>query len=108
MESDNWCRERFLIDGFNEECNNIAASCMNVVDCSMSEIRFQTTVKWYLSCLYHIFCNPEPLGMEFNTVQCSIIGDLIFIEIYVGYEGMNKRKYPLKIGSTEYCTKSIM
>ena len=36
----------FLIDGFNGECNTIAASYLKVGDESMSEIRFGATAKW--------------------------------------------------------------
>ena len=37
-DSYKWWRERLLIDGFNETCNNIAASYLKVGDESMSAI----------------------------------------------------------------------
>ena len=56
-----------LIDGFNETCNNIAASYLKIGDESMSEIRFRTTEKGNLPHLSYIFRKPEPLGTEFKT-----------------------------------------
>ena len=57
-----------LIDGFNVACTNTAVSYLKVGDESMSAIGFHTTSKGDLPHLSYIFCNPEPLGMEFKTV----------------------------------------
>ena len=48
-----------LIDGFNAECKNIAASFLKVGDESMSAIRFRTTAKGNLPHLSYIFCVQE-------------------------------------------------
>ena len=61
-----------FIYGFNEACENIAASYLKVGDDSMSAIRFWTTAKWDLPHLSYIFRNPEPLGTDFNTVACYV------------------------------------
>ena len=81
-----------LIDGFNAECNNITASSLKVRDESMSEIRFRTTAKGNLPHLSYIFCKPEPLGIEFNTFECYVTGELLFIEVQRGKEGMKQSK----------------
>ena len=59
-------------------CKNIAASFLNGGD-SMSAIRFRTTAKGNLPHLSYILRKPEPLGTEFNTVDCSVTGALISI-----------------------------
>ena len=69
------------INGYNEACNNTSLGYLKVEDESMSAIRFWTTVKGDLPHLYYIFWKPEPLGMQFNTVECYITGEFIFIEI---------------------------
>ena len=74
---------------------------------SMSEISFKTTVKGKLPHLSYIFCKPEPLGTEFKKVAYSITGALIFIEVQIGKEGENIRKYHQKLGATENCTKRM-
>ena len=70
-----------LIDGFNTECKNIAASFLKVGDDSMSAIRFWTTAKGSLPHFLYIFRKPEPLGIEFNKFSCSVKGALLFIEL---------------------------
>ena len=75
-----WRREKLLIDGFNATCNNVAASSLKVGDESMSTIIFGAMAKGNLPHLSYIFRKPEPLGTEFKTVACSIIGTLLFIE----------------------------
>ena len=66
------------INGFGEACKNIAASYLKVGDESTGKIRFQTTAN--LPHFSYICCKTEALGKEFNTVACSVIGNLIFIE----------------------------
>ena len=82
-----------LIAGFNAACKNIAASFLKVGDESMGAIRFRTTAKGNLPHLSYILLKPEPLGTEFNTVACSVTGDLIFIELQRGKEGIEHRNY---------------
>ena len=88
MNTDEWGREKILFDGFNTACKNIAASFLKVGDESMSAIRFRTTAKGNLLHLSTIFRKPEPLGTEFKTVACSVIGALLFIEVQRVKEGM--------------------
>ena len=47
--TDEWWREKLLIDGFNAACKNIDASFLKVGGDSMSAIRFQTIVKGNLT-----------------------------------------------------------
>ena len=96
-----------LIDGFNEACNNITASSLKFGDESTSAISFRTTAKGNLNHLYYIFHKPEPLGIEFKTVTRSVTGVLLFIEVQIGKEGENIRKYHQKLGATENCTKRM-
>ena len=60
--SDEWCRERLSIDGFNEACKNISAISLKVRDESMGAIVFQTTAKGNLPHLSHDLCKTEPPG----------------------------------------------
>ena len=71
-----------------------------VGDESMSAIWFRTTAKGYLPHLSYIFRNLEPLGTEFKTVACSVTGDLLFIEVQRGKEGMKDSRYQKEIGAT--------
>ena len=96
---------RLLIDVFNQACNNIAASYLKVCGESMSDICSRNTAKDNLLHLYNSFCNIEPLGMKFNTMNCSVTVYLIFIQKHRGKEGMNNRKYHMEIGTTEFFTK---
>ena len=102
-----WRREKFLIDGFNGECN-IVASYLKVGDESMSTINFPMKAKWNLPHLSYIFRKPEPLGTEFKTVACYVTGALLFIEVQRGKDGMKHRKYHKELGETVLCTKIIM
>ena len=86
-EDDEWWRERLLIDGFNKACSNIASCCLKVWDESMSAIQYFTTSKGKLPHLSYIFRNLEPIGTEFKTVACSVIGALVFLEIQWGRGG---------------------
>ena len=89
-----------LTYGFNEACKNISAKYLKVGDESMGAISFQTTVKGNLAHLSCIFYSPESLGTEFNKIACSIKGDLIFIELHRGEEGMQKSKHNQNLGAT--------
>ena len=71
-----------LIGGFNEACNNIAVSYLEVGGDSISAIIFWTTVKGNLPHLSYIFCKPEPLGTKFKTVSCSVTGSFLFVEVH--------------------------
>ena len=53
---------------------------MKFGDESMSTIIFWTTSEGKLPLLFYILRKPEPLGIEFKTVACSVIGVLLFIE----------------------------
>ena len=64
-----WCMERYLKEGFNKACSNIALNCLNIGDESMSATQFCTTSKGDLPHLSHIFRNTELLGTEFNKVS---------------------------------------
>ena len=89
-------------------CKNIAASSLNVGDESMSAIRSRTTAKGNLPHLSYTFRKTEPLGTEFKTVACSTTGDLLFIELHRGKEGMKHSKYHKGLGATAAFTKRIM
>ena len=97
-----------LIDGFNEECKNIAYSYLKVGDESMSEIRFQTTEKGKLPHLSYSFRKMKPLGEEFKTVTYSVTGYFILIEIWRGKEWTKHRKYQQQLGVTAALTKRII
>ena len=97
-----------LTDGFNEECKNIASSYLKVGDEYMSAISFWTTEKGDLPHLTYIFHKTEPLGIEFNTLFCSVTGYLIFIEVHISKEGKNHRNYQHKIEATAACTKRMV
>ena len=56
----------------------------------------------------YIFHKPDPLGTDFNTVDCYITGSLILIEAQIVNKGMNNRKYQQQLGATESCTKIMM
>ena len=49
----------------------------------MSLIRFWAADKENLPHLSYILHKPEPLGTEFNTVDCSVTGAFIFIYIHI-------------------------
>ena len=74
----------------------------------MSAIRFRTTAKGNLPHLSYIFRKTEPLGTEFNTVACSVTGDLLFIEVQRGKEGTKDSRYQQELGATAACTKRMM
>ena len=97
-------KKSLLIYGFNEACNNVAASFLKIGDNSMREIRFKTTAKGNLPHLSYIFCKPKPMGTEFKTVVFSITGALILIELKRGKEGTNNIKYQQEIGVTAVYT----
>ena len=86
-------RENLLINGFNAACKNIAASFLKVRDESMSAIRFQTTARGNLPHLSYILRKSKPLGTEFKTFACYVTGDLVFIEVQRGKEGIKHSKY---------------
>ena len=73
----------------------------------MSEIHFRMTAKGNLPQLSYILHNPEPLGTVFKTVEFSVTGALLFLEIYIGKEGINNTKYHLQLGLKSTC-KNIM
>ena len=75
-------RGKMLIYGFNEARKNISDGYLKVGYESMSAISFWTTAKGNLPHLSNIFRNPDPLGIEFNTVAYYVIGALLFIEIH--------------------------
>ena len=70
-----------LIDGFNEEFNNIAASYLKVGNEATSAIRFWATAKGTLPQFSYIFHKTETLGVEFNTVACSDNGFYLYTYI---------------------------
>ena len=73
-----------LIDGFNKLYNNIAASYIKVGNESMSAINFRNTEKGGGSYLSYIFHKPEPMGVDFKNVACSVTVSLVLIYIYRG------------------------
>ena len=105
--TDEWWKEKLLIDGFNVACNNISDSSLKVGDESISAISFQTTAKGNLPHLFYIFRNTEPLGIEFKTVACYVTGDLLFIKLQIGKEGMKHSKCHHNLGATAACTKRM-
>ena len=108
MNKDEWWRAKHLLYGFNNACKNIAASFLKVGDESMSAIRFWTTAKGNLTHLSYIFRKPDSLGTKFKTVACSVTGDLLFIEVQRGKEGMKDSRYQKDLGATVACTKRMM
>ena len=56
-----WWREKFLIDGFNAACKNIAASFLKVGDEPMSAIRFWTMEKRERTSLVMYFLQAEAI-----------------------------------------------
>ena len=86
---------------------NLSASYLKVGYESMHVIRFRTTKKGNSTTLLYIFCMSEPLGTELNTVACSFTRDLIFIEVYIGKEGMKHSKYQQQLGTTTACNKRM-
>ena len=97
-----------LLNGFNEACNNIAASYLKVEDYSMDTISFWTTAKGGLSHFSYIFCNKETLGIELNNTACSVTGALLFIEIYICKVGKDISNHHLELRKMLACTKRIM
>ena len=75
---------RFLIDGFDKLCNNIADSYLKVGNKSVGAIHFWNIPKGNLPHLPYTLLNPEPLGTNFNTVACYFNGSLLFIDIPIG------------------------
>ena len=88
-----WWRGKLSIYGFNGEQKNIADSFLKVGDESISAIRFWTTAKRKFPHLSYICRKLEPLGTEFKTVDCYVIGDLLFIEFQIGKEVMKHINY---------------
>ena len=75
-----------MIDGFNKIFSNIAASYLKFRDKSMTEIQFFTNSKGGLPLFSYIFRKPETLGIELDTVVCSVTGYLVFLLIQHGKE----------------------
>ena len=73
----------------------------------MSAMRFQKISKGNLPHLSYIFLNPELIETEFKTVDWSVIGSLILVEIQWGKEGMNPIRYHLELSATAACTKIL-
>ena len=71
----------------------------------MSAICFRTTEKGNLPHLSYIFHKPYPLRTQFKTVACYVSGDLLFIELQRGKQGINHSKYQQGIGATASCIK---
>ena len=74
----------------------------------MSAIRFCITPTRNLPIFSYIFRDTEPLGTEFKTVACSVIGFLIFLEIQIRKEGTNNARYHQELGAMDAFTKSVM
>ena len=74
----------------------------------MSAIKFRTMLKGKLPDLSYIFRKLEPLGTEFKTVACYVIGSLIFLEIQQCKDGMKSSRYHLELGATAASTKRSM
>ena len=60
--TDNFCKVRGIIDGFNNSRRKIASGVVKTAYESMSAIQFFTTPKGDLTHYSYIFWNPEPLG----------------------------------------------
>ena len=60
--TNDWWREKLLIDGFNAVCNNNDTSFLKVGDESMSKNCVQTTAKGNLTHFSYIFHKPEQLS----------------------------------------------
>ena len=78
--TDEWWRDFFLINGFNESCNDIASSALKIGDELTSAISFMKTTKGNLAHLSYILRKLDPPGTEFKTLACSITGALLLIE----------------------------
>ena len=58
--------------------------------------------------LYYIFCKPKLLDTELMTVDCSVTGYLIFLEIRRGEYGIKLIWYHLELGATAACNKRLI
>ena len=74
----------------------------------MSAILFRTTLKGNLPHLYYILRKMEPLGMDFNTVDCYVTGYLVLLDIQQGKGGTKSSWYHLELGATAACIKILM
>ena len=86
-------------------CKNIAASYLKVGDKTISTIRFQTTANDKLPQLYCIYRKLEPLVTELNNVTYYFSGELFFIEIKKGKEGISEEEE--KVPSGAWVKKNI-
>ena len=74
-ESDPWNPVRALVDGFNDvRAQKVAAAHCKILDETMSGWSPTTTKYGGLPFLSFILRKPTPLGTEFKTVACSVLG----------------------------------
>ena len=74
----------------------------------MSVIRSCTMWKGDFRHLSYIFCNPEPLGTKFKTVDCYVTGSLIFLENQLGEEGMELIRFHFNLEAMAVCNNRLM
>ena len=74
----------------------------------MSAIQFCTTLKGDLPQLSYIFRNPEPLGTEINNVDCSRLGNMLYLGIQKGEEALKTSKLQKYLGGTDVCMKILV
>ena len=97
-----------IIVGFNESCRNIVLGVENTADYSMSAIRFHTTPKGDLSHYSNISRKTEPLGMELKHVECSMLGNMLDLEIQNGKQTTETSEFQKDTRGTVACTKRLM
>ena len=74
----------------------------------MSAIRLRTTPKSDLPLYSHVFSNTDPLGMKLNSLACSRLVTVLYLEIQKGNEAMRKSEIQLGIIGTTECMKRLM
>ena len=56
----------------------------------------------------YILCKTKHIGTKSKTVDLSVTGDLILLDIQQGKAGMKLIRYHLELGATASCTKRLM
>ena len=78
--TDPWNAVKSLIDGFNNNrAQNVVASHCNLADETMSSWSPTTTKYGGLPFLSFILRKPTPLGTEFKTMACTVLGEIIMM-----------------------------
>ena len=97
-----------IIDGFNHFHRNISSEVKNTADGLMISILFWATPKGDLSHYYNISRKTEPLGMELKHVECSMLGNMLDLEIQNGKQTTETSEFQQDTRGTVACTKRLM